>query len=466
MVHLRKPPLRGANDPADLARVVEELPDVVFRYRLRPTPGYDYISPSVERLTGYSPRQFYDDPDFDVKIVHPDDQSLLMETIALRRDGIVRLRWVHRDGGVVCLELHLAAMRDERGEVIALAGTARDVTARVVGQGAAENEIVRALMSTASDPIFLCDREGVLIECNEAFARIFGRPRQEIVGETVYSRWPRIADRRLRQIQRAVKSRRPVRFDEQLNGRYYSVAINPVTDEAGEVQALAVFGRDITRRIRAELKLRASEERFRILYQDNPTMYFTVDTAGTVLSVNAFGAHQLGYEPEELIGQPVEQVFHPKDRKAVARQLKACLKQRGETASWEFRKVRKNGEVIWVKEAARATQGPDGSTIVLIVCEDITERRQMEEELQRLREEIESKVEEMLEEKADPYNLTFRQLTVLHLVAQGKSDKEIGLALGISPLTVNTHVSRALRKMGASSRTEAGVRAVREGLIQ
>ena len=107
----------------------------------------------------------------------------------------------------------------------------------------------------------------------------------------------------------------------------------------------------------------------------------------------------------------------------------------------------------------------DGELIVLIVCEDITERRRTEEALQAAREELESRVEMALAH-TNPYDLTFRQLTVLHLVAQGKSDREIGLALGISPLTVNTHVSRALKKMGASSRTEAGVRALREGLIR
>jgi DNA-binding NarL/FixJ family response regulator len=56
-------------------------------------------------------------------------------------------------------------------------------------------------------------------------------------------------------------------------------------------------------------------------------------------------------------------------------------------------------------------------------------------------------------------------LTVLHLVAAGESDKEIGATLGISTLTASKHLANILRKMGAASRTEAGVRAVREGLL-
>lgn len=63
------------------------------------------------------------------------------------------------------------------------------------------------------------------------------------------------------------------------------------------------------------------------------------------------------------------------------------------------------------------------------------------------------------------YGLTFREFTVLHHVAAGRSDKEIGLELGISPLTVGKHVANILSKMEAVSRTEAGVRAEREGLL-
>ena len=68
-------------------------------------------------------------------------------------------------------------------------------------------------------------------------------------------------------------------------------------------------------------------------------------------------------------------------------------------------------------------------------------------------------------ETGSSYGLTFRELTVLHLVADGKADKEIAVALGISPLTAQKHVANILSKMEAASRTDAGVRAVREGLI-
>ena len=61
-----------------------------------------------------------------------------------------------------------------------------------------------------------------------------------------------------------------------------------------------------------------------------------------------------------------------------------------------------------------------------------------------------------------PYGLSPRELEVLRYLATGMGDKQIAVVLGISTFTVSKHVSVILRKMNATSRTEAGVRAVRE----
>jgi DNA-binding NarL/FixJ family response regulator len=61
--------------------------------------------------------------------------------------------------------------------------------------------------------------------------------------------------------------------------------------------------------------------------------------------------------------------------------------------------------------------------------------------------------------------LTTRELEILRLVGEGKRNKLIGIELGISERTVRTHVSNVLRKAGLTSRTEAAVLAVREGLV-
>jgi DNA-binding NarL/FixJ family response regulator len=62
--------------------------------------------------------------------------------------------------------------------------------------------------------------------------------------------------------------------------------------------------------------------------------------------------------------------------------------------------------------------------------------------------------------------LTSRELDVLRLVAAGKPNKQIASELHISERTARTHVSRILRKLDLSSRTQAALWAVREGLVE
>ncbi len=92
--------------------------------------------------------------------------------------------------------------------------------------------------------------------------------------------------------------------------------------------------------------LQASEERWKAVFENTPTMYFMVDQSGIILSVNPFGAEQLGYRVEELVGTPVLDVFHEADREAVQRHVSTCLTHVGQPMLWEFRKVRKDGRII------------------------------------------------------------------------------------------------------------------------
>jgi PAS domain S-box-containing protein len=138
----------------------------------------------------------------------------------------------------------------------------------------------------------------------------------------------------------------------------------------------------LTERMRAEEELRESEEQWRDVFENNPTMYFMVDAAGTVLSVNPFGAEQLGYAVTELTGQPVLSVLPEPDREVFHWNITNCLEQLGQAKSWETRKVRKDGTVILVRETAKAVSRVNGP-IFLIACEDITEQRRAAEALRQ-----------------------------------------------------------------------------------
>ena len=152
----------------------------------------------------------------------------------------------------------------------------------------------------------------------------------------------------------------------------------PIPDASGTVYRIVGFAEDITDHKRIEAALIESERRYRALFDDNPSMYFMVDTEGKVLSVNRFGAERLGYRVEELLGSQVLDVFYQDDREAVRQNLTACLAEIGQPKRWEFRKVRKDGSVIWVRETAQAVRNDQQIPVVLIVCEDITAIKETE----------------------------------------------------------------------------------------
>ncbi len=124
------------------------------------------------------------------------------------------------------------------------------------------------------------------------------------------------------------------------------------------------------------------------LFDNLPLMYFALDTRGGVVEVNQYGAEQLGYERDDLLGQPVLKVFHPADREAVQAQLEALLESPGRVVHWEFRKRRKDGSQLWVQESARAVESETGETLVMVVCEDISARKEAEGRLERYRDRL------------------------------------------------------------------------------
>jgi PAS domain S-box-containing protein len=159
--------------------------------------------------------------------------------------------------------------------------------------------------------------------------------------------------------------------------RWFFVRVVPILSERRKILRWCASAGDIQERRRALEALRDSEEQWRAVFEHNPTMYFLLDAAGTVLSVNPYGAGQLGYEATELAGRPVREVFHESDWPTVQSKAAICMERLGEPKSWEARKRRKDGTILWVRETAKGVlikQQP----VLLVVCEDITDRKRAE----------------------------------------------------------------------------------------
>lgn len=133
----------------------------------------------------------------------------------------------------------------------------------------------------------------------------------------------------------------------------------------------------------SDVGLREAVKQWQQIFEHNPVMYFMVDPAGSVVNVNTFGAAQLGYAAAELIGKSVLGVFFEEDHSFVGHCVALCLETVGQSHTWEIRKVRKDGSVLWVRENAKAMLQGDGKQIVLIACENITERKEAENALRQ-----------------------------------------------------------------------------------
>ena len=131
-------------------------------------------------------------------------------------------------------------------------------------------------------------------------------------------------------------------------------------------------------------------DHYKLLYENTPSMSFALTTDGTVISVNQFGIEQLGYDAGQLIGQSVLLVFDPADHETVRNQLRLCAEHPYKIFQWEIQKVHKTGCRLWVRETARSVRNNHGNLIVLVMCEDITARKETEEQARSLTTTLET----------------------------------------------------------------------------
>src|ERR671913_4798 len=135
--------------------LAENAQDLIYRYRLKPTPGFEYVSPSATAIIGYTPEEHYADPELCFKIVHPDDRHLIDE--ALRSpESLITIRWLRKDGGVIWIEQRTKAIYDGAGELVAIEGIARDITERKSVEEALRTtqEFLGGILDNAPLPIY------------------------------------------------------------------------------------------------------------------------------------------------------------------------------------------------------------------------------------------------------------------------------------------------------------------------
>ncbi len=252
-------------------------------------------------------------------------------------------------------------------------------------------EASHALLNATTDAAFMTDLTGKILTHNREIARRLGCSMGELAGRCIYDILPHeVAENRKRLAEEAANTGRPVRFEDQRNGRQIHNSIHPIADAEGNISKLAVFARDITEQRLTEANLRASANEQAWLLNS---------------MINAFAIHQSVFDAEgRFVGYRFEYVNHAFEQitgvTLDAIQGKTVHDIWPETEpEWieTYGQVAITGKPVafsmYHKPTARHYHGHayrpwDTAERFCVVFEDVTEHRQTEEELRESEEKF------------------------------------------------------------------------------
>lgn len=142
---------------------------------------------------------------------------------------------------------------------------------------------------------------------------------------------------------------------------------------------------------RSELyrKLRASEERFRSIFEQNQFGVTLSDLEGRIFAANKVVARSLGYEPEELLGKSLCEILHAEDREKTQLAVRKLLANEIPHFWQETRFIRKDGGVCWRISTASIIRDAAGEpAYFLLMGRDITEEKKANEERTQLQKQL------------------------------------------------------------------------------
>ena len=248
------------------------------------------------------------------------------------------------------------------------------------------------VQSVTDYAIYMLDLEGRVTSWNAGARRFKGYEADEIIGHH-FSRFytpeereqeiPRIALETAEREGRFEAEGWRVRKD---GTRFWAnVVIDPIRDPSGALVGYAKITRDLSERRAAELELRASEERFRLLVQ-SVTDYaiYMLDPDGNVSSWNPGAERFKGYAADEIMGEHFSRFYTDEDRAAgVPRFALETARREGrfEAEGW---RVRKDGSRFWASVVIDPIRNEAGELIGFAkVTRDLTEKRAIEEQLRQ-----------------------------------------------------------------------------------
>jgi PAS domain S-box-containing protein len=263
---------------------------------------------------------------------------------------------------------------------------------------AAERSLLRTLINTIPDLIWLKDHDGVYRACNHEFERLYGAGEAEIVGRTDYDFVDREkADFFREHDRRAIAAGKSCINEEWLtfgaDGRraLFETIRTPMQDSKGQVVGVLGIGRDKTAIHESEKLVRESEERFRSLMENIPNVAvqgYTLD--GTVHFWNQASELLYGYSTREALGKNLLDLIIPAEMREGVTEAIRLMKESGEPVPpGELLLKHKDGSRVPVFSSHALVKPIDRPTELFCLDLDLTELKKTEEELKKKNAEIE-----------------------------------------------------------------------------
>jgi PAS domain S-box-containing protein len=365
--------------------LVENINDVIYTLDLQ--GNITYISPVVGQVSQYKTedligRNFVD-------FIHPDDLPELIESYNRTIKGHLEpseFRIFDKDGSVRYVRTSSHTIMDE-GEVVGLTAVMTDITERKRAEEALQEseERFRRLSDAAEEGIAIHDR-GIIIEANEALARMFGYELHELIGMNA----ERLATP---ESWKSILKNIATGFERPYEGigmrkdgsTFYCQLVGKPYHYRGKTLRVATFT-DITDRKLAEEALRESEKRYRQLVENANDIIYRTDDTGHITLANPVALGIMGYSEEEMMGKHYLDFIRPDYRKDAERFYGMQYVKAIQNTYYEFPAIKKDGKEIWLGQNVQLAKEEDRIVGFQAVARDITQRKLAEIALQETEE--------------------------------------------------------------------------------